>query len=150
MTNGRTVTCFPCTLRSLRGWSMPTGVMDEVGFWRLEGQADSDVEVQTSIRRGMIAFPSTRLVKISTPYHMKCGIWYEDFKRGFGQDDSDLLVWRASSQLMNPTITTPRLEQERRLDSLRFAREYEAEFADDVNAFLSTAWVEGAIVTGRF
>jgi len=150
LTNGLTVTCSPCTLRSLRGWSMPTGVMDEVGFWRLEGQADRDVEVQTSIRRGMIAFPSTRLVRISTPYHMKCGIWYEDFKRGFGQDDSDLLVWRASSQLMNPTITTPRLEQERRLDSLRFAREYEAEFADDVNAFLSTAWVEGAIVTGRF
>jgi hypothetical protein len=123
--------------------------MDEVGFWRLEGQADSDVEVQTSIRRGMIAFPSTRLVKISTPY-MKCGILYEDFKRGFGQDDSDLLVWRASSQLMNPTITTPRLEQERRLDSVRFAREYEAEFADDINAFLSTAWVEGTIVPGRF
>jgi hypothetical protein len=149
LTNGLTVTCFPCTLRSLRGWSMPTGVMDEVGFWRLEGQADSDVEVQTSIRRGMIAFPSTRLVKISTPY-MKSGILYEDFKRGFGQDDPDLLVWRASSRLMNPTITADRLERERRLDPVRFAREYEAEFAEDVDAFLSTAWVEGAVVAGRY
>ncbi len=53
ITLANAITCFPCTLRSLRGWSMPTGVMDEVGFWRLEGQADSDVEIQTSIRRGM-------------------------------------------------------------------------------------------------
>jgi len=92
LTNGLTIiACFPCTLRSLRGWSIPDGVMDELAFYRLEGQADSDVEVQASIRRGMIAFPTTRLVKISTPY-MKGGVLYEDFTRGFGQDDPDLLV----------------------------------------------------------
>jgi hypothetical protein len=39
----------------------------------------------------MIPFPPTRLVKISTPY-MKGGVLYEDFTRGFGQDDPDLLV----------------------------------------------------------
>ena len=60
--------------------------MDELAFYRLEGQSDSDVEVQASIRRGMIAFPTTRLVKVSTPY-MKGGVLYEDFTRGFGQDD---------------------------------------------------------------
>jgi hypothetical protein len=65
--------------------------MDELAFFRLEGQADADVEVQASIRRGMIAFPSTRLVKISTPY-MKGGVLFDDFRRGFGQDDPDLLV----------------------------------------------------------
>lgn len=50
-----TIGCFPCTLRSLRGWSMPAGVLDEVAFFRIEGQADSDVEVQASIRRGMLS-----------------------------------------------------------------------------------------------
>jgi hypothetical protein len=50
--NGLSIFCFPCTLRSLRGWSMPVGVMDEVAFFRLEGQADAEVEVQASIRRG--------------------------------------------------------------------------------------------------
>jgi hypothetical protein len=126
LTTGVTIGCFPCTLRSLRGWSMPVGVMDEVAFFRLEGQANADAEVQASIRRGMISFPSTRLVKISTPY-MKSGILFEDFKRGFGQDDPDLLVWRASSRLMYPTISTERLDRERRLDPVRAAREYEAE-----------------------
>src|SRR5213593_1681126 len=60
LTNGLTIGCFPCTLKSLRGWSIPIGVMDEVGFFRLEGAADSDVEIQQSIRRGMISFPATR------------------------------------------------------------------------------------------
>ena len=128
---------------------MPAGVMDEVAFFRLEGQADADVEIQASIRRGMIAFPTTRLVKISTPY-MRGGVLYEDFKHSFGQDDPDLLVWRASSRLMNPTtITAERLEKERRLDPSRFAREYEAEFTEDVDAFLPVAWVDEAVMRGR-
>jgi hypothetical protein len=148
LTNGVTIACFPCTLRSLRGWSIPVGVMDELAFYRLEGQADSDVEVQASIRRGMIAFPTTRLLKISTPY-IKGGVLYEDFKRGFGQDDRDLLVWRASSLLMNPSLRVERLERERRLDPARFTREYEAEFAEDLETFLPSAWIENASETGR-
>jgi hypothetical protein len=147
--NGITITCFPCTLRSLRGWSMPAGVMDEVAFFRLEGQADADVEVQASIRRGMLAFGTTRLVKISTPY-MRGGVLYDDFKRAFGHDDPDLLVWKASSLVMNPiTISADRREKARRLDPTRFAREYEAEFADDVDAFLPAAWIDQAVTPGR-
>ena len=33
-------------------------VLDELAFFRLEGAADSDVEIQASIRRGMLAFAS--------------------------------------------------------------------------------------------
>jgi len=145
--NGVNIFCFPCTLRSLRGYSTPAGVMDEVGYYRLEGQVDSDVEIQASIRRGMINFPVTRLVKISTPY-MKSGILFDDFQRAFGHDDPDLLVWRASTVLMNPSILSARLERERRLDPSRFAREYEAEFAEDLEAFLPVAWVEAAVIPG--
>jgi len=38
LSNGLTIACFPCTLRSLRGWSIPAGVMDELAFFRLEGR----------------------------------------------------------------------------------------------------------------
>jgi len=149
LTNGVTISCFPCTLRSLRGWSIPVGVMDEVGFYRLEGQADADVEIQTSIRRGMLAFPSPRLVKISTPY-MKSGVLYDDFKKAFSRDNSDLLVWKAPSILMNLSLKAERLEREERLDPDRFAREYLAEFAEDLEAFLPSAWIDAAVVPGRF
>jgi hypothetical protein len=149
LTNGLVIQCFPCTLRSMRGFSIPVAVMDELGFFRLEGQAEADVEIQTSIRRGMVGFTSgTKLIKISTPY-MRGGVLYEDFNRGFGQNDPDLLVWRASSLLMNPSVGVERLDRERRLDPVRFAREYQAEFSEDLAAFLPSAWIEAAVVSGR-
>jgi hypothetical protein len=148
LTNGVQVVCFPCTLRSVRGFSIPVGVLDELAFFRLEGAADSDAEIQASIRRGMVAFPSTRLVKISTPY-MRGGVLFDDFKAGFGVDNPDLLVWRAPSALMNPTLKAERLERERRLDPVRFSREYEGEFAEDVATFLPSAWIEAVVERGR-
>jgi hypothetical protein len=147
LTNGSRIACYPCTLRSLRAVSIPAAILDEVGFWRLEGAADADVEVQASIRRGMLGFSRPRAVKISTPY-MKSGLLYADFQRAWGVDDPDLLVWRAPTALMNPTITRERLERERRLDPLRFAREYAAEFAEDISAFLVGAWVDDAVMVG--
>jgi hypothetical protein len=148
LTNGSRIVCYPCTLRSLRAVSIPAAVLDEVGFWRLEGQANADTEVQASIRRGMLGFSRPRAVKISTPY-MKSGVLYDDFKRAWGVDDPDLLVWKSTSVAMNPTLTAERLERERRLDPLRFAREYEGEFAEDLSAFLVGAWVDDAVMAGR-
>jgi hypothetical protein len=147
LTNRISIVCFPCVGKSLRGWSIPAGILDEVGFYRLEGSSDSDAEVQASVRRGMIGFKQSRLVKISTPY-MKGGVLYDDYKIAFGVDHPDLLVWKASSVLMNPTLEG-RLEQEKRLDPLRYQREYEAEFADDIAAFLPSKWIEDAVVSGR-
>lgn len=150
--NGLEIRCFPCTLKSMRGYSIVVAVLDEIAFWRLEGQADSDIEIQTSIRRGMSGFqPHAKLIKISTPY-LRTGVLYEDDRRAFGKPDPDLLVWRATSGMMNPVIFTPEhLERERRAmnDPARFAREYEAEYADDVSAFLAQHLVDGAVQTGR-
>lgn len=72
---------------------------------------------------------------------MKTGVLYEDFRRAWGQTNPDRLVWRASAALMNPTLTPARLERKRRLDPSRFAREYLAEFAEDLEAlFPRSAW----------
>ncbi len=148
LTNGITVAVFPSTLRSLRGYSIPCAVMDELAFFRLEGSADSDAEIQTSIRRGGGSFGGTKLIKISTPY-MRSGVLFDDFTRSFGQDDPDLLVWRAPSRLMNPdTITEKFLDTQQRLDPARFAREYLADFID-TESFLSGAWIDAAISRDR-
>jgi hypothetical protein len=75
-------------------------------------------------------------------------VLFEDFERAFGKDDPDLLVWRASSVLMNPSLAA-RLEQERRLAPRRFEREYEALWIDDVDAFVPPTWVDACVVRGR-
>jgi len=146
--NRTSIMCFPCTKSALRGWSIPAGILDEVGFFRIEGAADSDAEIQISIRRGMINFPATRLLKISTPFG-KSGLLYDDYRNHFGKDSPDLLVWKAGSAFMNPSLKASRLEREKRLDPLRFAREYEAEFSEDLDTFLPAAWIESAVVPGR-
>jgi hypothetical protein len=146
--NGITITCFPCTQRSLRGWSIPVGVLDELAFYRLEGSAVSDSEIQTSVRRGMLAFAETRLVKISTPY-MRGGVLFDDFRNYYGTDSLDVLVWKAPSVLMNPSLRAERMERERRLDPQRFRREYEAEFIDDLAALFDALALEACVVPGR-
>lgn len=96
----------------------------------------------------MIGFPSTRLIKISTPFG-KSGVLYDDFKNHYGKDSPDLLCWKAASTFMNPALRQSRLEAEKRLDPLRFAREYEGEFAEDLDSFLPAAWIEAAVIPGR-
>ena len=68
LTNRTTIACFPYTKSSLRGWSNPAGGFNEIAFWWLEGAANADVEAQASVPRGMLSFPQTKLIKISTPY----------------------------------------------------------------------------------
>ncbi len=65
LTNGRSILCFPCTAPAMRSFSIPCGMLNELAFFRLSGSADSDVEIQMAMRRGMIAFEHTTLIKIS-------------------------------------------------------------------------------------
>src|SRR5262249_58304793 len=51
--NKMTISIFPCTVKSLRGYAIPSGIMDELGYWRQDGAVDSDIEIETSILRGM-------------------------------------------------------------------------------------------------
>jgi hypothetical protein len=122
--------------------------LDELAFYRLEGSAASDTEIQTSIRRGMLAFADTRLVKISTPF-ARGGVLYDDFRNHFGTDSTDVLVWKAASVIMNPSLRAERMERQRRLDPQRFRREYEAEFIDDLAALLDAQALEACVVSGR-
>jgi hypothetical protein len=140
--------CFACSAKSIRGWSIPAAVMDEVAFFRVEGGASADVRVQTAIRRGGLAFPYQRLVKITTPY-LRAGVVYDDLKRYWGVDDPDVLVWKAPTALMNPAISTARIERERRKDQAAARVEYDAEFAEDVTTFLPAELLELAVVDGR-
>lgn len=87
-------------------------------------------------------------MKISTPY-LKGGVLFDDFSKHWGHDSTDLLVWKASSALMNPSIAGDSLERLRRMDPQRYAREYEAEFADDLTAFLPREWIESVVVDDR-
>jgi len=146
--NKMTISIFPCTVKSLRGYAIPSGVMDELGYWRQDGAVDSDTEIETSILRGMPRYQG-KLVKISTPY-MRSGVLYNDFKLGYGAEHPSLLVWKASTSNMNPTMTEEMLASlKQRMDPSRFAREFLAEFVEDLETFLPQHLIDAAIMTGQ-
>ena len=97
----------------------------------------------------MLNFPRRKLLIVSTPY-AKAGILFDHFTKFYGRDDSrDVLVWKAPSAYMNPSISVERLEEERRtMDPSHFAREFLAEFIDAASAWLPAELIEQAVDVG--
>jgi len=147
--SGFTIRTYPATRKAARAYSFPVAVLNESAFFRFEGSANADIEIETSVRRGMVNFTNPKLLVVSTPY-AKSGILYSYFQRFYGRDDSmDVLVWRAPSAFMNPSITQARLDEEQRaMDPSRFAREFLAEFTDDLAAWLPGDLIEAAVDIG--
>jgi hypothetical protein len=145
LTNRVRIKCFPCSRRAARTWSIPGAVLNEVASYRLTGDSATDTEVEASVSRGSITFPSYRLLKISTPWRRQ-GVLARDYDMAFGKDDqADLLFWRAPSKLMNPGVEGDRLAQELRLNPELFRREFEAEFLEDVAAFFDPTDVDACM-----
>jgi hypothetical protein len=149
LSNHFEIRTYACTATTARAYSIPFACLNEAAFYRLSGSVNADTEILASVRRGMVGFPTSKLLIVSTPF-AKSGILYDYFQRFYGRDDSmDVLVWRASAAFMNPTITQARLDEERRvMDPGQFEREFLAEFVDDASAWLPGDLIEAAVDTG--
>jgi hypothetical protein len=145
LSNGIEFRTYPCTSKSIYGYSIVAGGMDEVARFPFEGAADSDEDVQAAIFRGMAHYGRrAKLVKVSSP-SSRAGLLYTDFLRSFGKPDAYRLVWRSTSEKMAPGIVDAAFIQRMRdADPLRAARLYDAEFAEDVNVFLTAEAIEAA------
>src|SRR5712692_3808816 len=107
--NQITISCQPCSQITLRGFSVVAAVCDEIGFWRDEATAANPAEeVIDALRPAMATFPTSKLIKISTPYR-KDGILWREFQR---RAVLDHLVWQLPSPEMNPTIQNSVLQRE--------------------------------------
>jgi hypothetical protein len=144
--NRLTISIFPCSFRAPRGFAIPVALLDEVGFFRVEG-VNVDKDVIDAIRPGQATFPRAKLILTSTPY-MKVGALHHDFATRHQR--SELLCFQAPSRLMNPAIPRAFLDSERERDPAMFDREYGAIFTDDLTNFLEREAVEACIVPGRF
>jgi len=83
-------------------------------------------------------------VKVSSPSG-RAGLLYSDFQRSFGKPDPYHLVWQSTSEQMAPDIVDAEfIQRMREEDPLRAARLFDAEFAEDINVFLTAEAVEAA------
>jgi hypothetical protein len=137
---------------SIYGFSIVGAAMDEVGRFRFEGAADTDVDVQHAIKRGMAKLYNkpAKLIKISSP-SSRAGLLYTDFQRSFGKPDPHRLVWQSTSEKMAAGIVDSAFIQRiREEDPQRAARIYDAEFCEDVDVFLSAEVIEAVTDYGTF
>ena len=77
---------------------------DEVAFWRSdETSLNPDVEILRALRPGLASIPGAMLLMASSPYAQR-GELYNAYRRHFGKDDARVLVWKASTLEMNPSV----------------------------------------------
>ncbi|RLB33917.1 MAG: hypothetical protein DRH11_07635 [Deltaproteobacteria bacterium] len=146
--NGIIIGSYPCSYRTLRGFSIPLAIIDEAAFLRVEG-INVDKEVIEAIRPAMAQFPNGKLIKISTPY-AKQGVLWEEYSKYYGKADAPVLIWQAPTSLMNPTISAEFLKREEARDPETFKREYLAQFSDSISDFIPSDAVDNCVVTGRY
>src|SRR5882762_8216867 len=147
LTNGITISVWPCNFRSIRGISIVCAICDEIAFWRdTETGANPATEFLKAIRPAMATFPTAKLVKITSPY-AKQGVVWDDFQLRHKRDD--LLVWRLDSATMNPTLDRDFLAAEERRDRDFFRREYLAEFWESASCYLPREMVGAAVIPAR-
>ncbi|TET74485.1 MAG: hypothetical protein E3J56_02315 [Candidatus Aminicenantes bacterium] len=134
-----------CNYRAGRGFSTACIVLDELAFYRTETSANPAEELMISLLPRLL--PNGLLIGISTPYG-KFGYLYEIYREHYGQEDSDILVWKAPTIVMNPTYQQSLIDRLLKRDKTKMRAEYGAEFREDVETYLSEEEIDAVTRKG--
>ncbi len=147
LTNQVGVKVATCDYRTLRGYTVAGAVLDELAYWRSEGSNPAQ-EILTALRPALATIPGSLLLGISSPYG-KIGPLFEVFQEKYGQEDEDVLVWKAATKTMNPTIKDRVIERAMKNDYAAAKSEWLAEFREDLASYIPPEVIDSLIVPGR-
>ncbi len=135
------------SFKTVRGFTLIGVIADELAFWRTEESANPAGEVLAALRPGL-STTNGLLLGISSPYS-KSGALYEAFREHYGKPNSPVLIWKATSREMNPTLSSLVVQAALLRDRAAASSEYLGEFRDDIGGFLSIEEIERAVIRGR-
>jgi len=147
LSNGITIEIHTASLRSPRGYTLAFFIGDECAFWPTDDAADPDREILRAVRPALV--PGGLLVMLSTPYWRRGELWRVNTGH-FGKDDDPVLVVRADSRTMNPTLEAAMIAAAYADDDSAAQAEYGAEFRPDIEAFFTREAIEAVVVPNRF
>src|SRR6516165_6532801 len=101
-----------------------------------------------ALRPGLANIPGAMLLTASSPY-AKRGELYNAYRRHFGRDDARVLVWKADTQTMNPSLDKAIIEEAYESDPEAAKAEYGAEFRDDLADYINKEVVDAVTMSGR-
>jgi hypothetical protein len=137
------------TYRGLRGKTVLCSIFDECAYWMDEHGARPDQETYRAVMPAMMTLgDDAMLVAISTP-HRQNGLLWKKFDAHYGKDDDRVLVIRASSLQLNPTLDETEVQAALLADPAAGAAEYLGEFRADLESFLSREVIDAAVDKDR-
>lgn len=138
-----------CNLMAGRSRAIALGVGDELAFWRSEESVNPDKDIIDGIEAGMTTIPDALTLCFSSAWEER-GLMYEMFRDHWGRDDSEILVWRASTLTMHSSPQTIEVvEKAYRDDAESAAVEYGSEFKRPAQAYVSGDSVRACVITNR-
>jgi hypothetical protein len=149
LANGVDILIGTTDFRSVRGRAVLCCVMDEVAFFKDENSASPDTELYNAVTPGMLTLKDqAMLVAISTP-HKKSGLLWNKFSESFGKDDSNVLVVKATTLQLNPTVDAETIAAEIAANPELKKAEYLCEWRTDISSFIGSEIYDAAVVRGR-
>jgi hypothetical protein len=115
--NGVDIVVATNDFRVVRGRPVLCAILDECAFWQDEHSSAPDTETYGALVPGTVTLPGSLIIGISTPYR-RGGLLHDQWKKHYGQG-GDVLVIRAPSIALNPTLDTKAIERELERDPAR-------------------------------
>lgn len=143
LSNGVTIETHTSSYKSIRGYSLACLIGDEASFWQDDQGANPGEEILNAARPGLASLENSLLLIISSPYSRKGVVW-ETYRRHFGHDDSNVLVWQASSRSMNPSLSRTLVQEALEADPSRASAEYLGQFRSDIEGLFNPTALDAA------
>jgi hypothetical protein len=171
--NSITIAVTPPTVKSIRGYDSPVGVMDEVGVWYVDADsANPDFEIYRQLASRQAQFQYPKLVGISSAW-ASVGLLYERWAAGTEgiklfcdtcrhkpvdecphcaalriPHQGRLLLHTTTAGLANPLVQKSWLITQRDADPIAFSRECLTRFSDALSGFLDPIKLSTAVDKG--
>ena len=147
LTTGVSVEVHTAHFGKVRGRTFALLLADEVSFWQREDGSNPASEVLAAVRPGLVTLGG-RLLVITTPYAKHGPVW-DAFEAYYGREDAPVLVWKAASRVMNPTIPERVVLDALERDEASARAEWLGEFRSDVESFISREAIARVVMPGR-
>ncbi len=148
LNNGVDIEVMAASMSGVRGRAIELVVLDELSFFSTENSANPDLEIYRALLPGCATLDGM-IVGISSPY-LESGLLYSKFKEHFGKDSEGVLVLKAATRTLNPTIDQAVIDKAYHDDPVAAASEWNGEFRNSLAGWLDrrrTAAVASATAT---
>jgi hypothetical protein len=112
------------------------------------GKRESRLGNHRGVETSEATIPGSMLLCASSPYARR-GVLWDAYRKHYGKDGDPVLVWKAPTRAMNPTVPEEIIAEAYEADPASANAEYGAEFRSDVETFVSIEVVQGVLMHGR-